>query len=91
MADKKSKIPSFEELGKYVGKLFTDIKSSVKEIVNDYQKDHPDEEKVAENKVEEETKETAKTKEAAKTKEETKKKTSEKKSTTKAASEEKDS
>ena len=44
MADKKSKIPSLDEFGKYVGKLFGDIKNSVKEIVQDYQKSHPDDE-----------------------------------------------
>lgn len=40
MTEKKSKIPSLEEFGKYAGKLFTDIKDSVKEILEDYQKKH---------------------------------------------------
>jgi Sec-independent protein translocase protein TatA len=53
VSDKKSKIPSLEEFGKYVGKLFTDIKDSVKEIVTDYQKNHPGDDDTAESKGEE--------------------------------------
>ena len=36
MSDKKSKLPDLKELGCMTGKLFTDIKDSVTEIISDY-------------------------------------------------------
>ncbi len=76
MTDKKSKIPTIQELGKYVGKLFTDLKGSVKEIVEDYKKSHPDDKEV----VSEETIETQHEKAASA--KPAKRKTTTKKSTT---------
>lgn len=38
----KSKLPDMGEISKMAGKLFTDVKNSVSEIVNDYKKNHAD-------------------------------------------------
>ena len=38
----KSKIPDMGEISKMAGKLFTDVKNSVSEIVDDYKKHHAD-------------------------------------------------
>jgi hypothetical protein len=38
MSDFKSKIPDLNELTSMAGKLFAGVKTSVKEIINDYKK-----------------------------------------------------
>lgn len=38
MSDSKSKLPDLKELGSMAGKLFKDLKTSVSEIIEDYQK-----------------------------------------------------
>lgn len=40
MADQNSKIPNLDEITSMAGKLFTDIKTSVSEIVKDYKQKH---------------------------------------------------
>ncbi|MFA5960112.1 MAG: hypothetical protein WC785_06310 [Tatlockia sp.] len=38
MSDSKSKMPDFKEISAIAGKLFTDIKKSVSEIMDNYKK-----------------------------------------------------
>lgn len=64
MGDFKSKLPDLKELGSMTGKLFKDIKSSVSEIINDYQdkrrEEEADENTATANKPEAKDKPTAK-------------------------------
>lgn len=46
MSDFKSKLPTLKELGSMTGKLFTDLKTSVTEIVDDYKKNRAENENV---------------------------------------------
>ncbi len=41
MSDLKSKLPDINELGAMASKLFTDIKTSVNTIIEDYKLKHP--------------------------------------------------
>ena len=41
MADQKSKLPDLNEITSMAGKLFTDVKKSIVEIIDDYKTNHP--------------------------------------------------
>ncbi|MDP3704298.1 MAG: hypothetical protein Q8R24_00120 [Legionellaceae bacterium] len=41
MADQKSKLPDFSEITSMAGKFFTDIKTSISQIIEEYKTKHP--------------------------------------------------
>lgn len=49
MSDLKSKLPSFNELGKMAGKMFNAIKFGVNQVIDEYKKNHPIENKETNN------------------------------------------